>query len=192
MKKLALLLALVSPAAFALDFTGIQNWTGTGSNRAAFVLDFKDGSPALAWGFYFSGSVQGTDMLSAIDAADPSLEIDISVNPAFPQFGLQVNGFSYNGRSQSGFDLGSPGYWAYYTAENTTTQPTTWNYSNVGATDRTLADGSWDGWTWAAAPTYASSAPNANIVAAAPVPEPATLAALALGSLAIARRRHRA
>ena len=186
MKKLALLLILASPAAFALDFSGIQNWTGTGSNRSAFVLDFKDGTPATAWGFYFTGGAKGYDMLTAIDAANPDLSIEYGSDPTFGFFPTR---FTYGSRSLSGFDAGTPGYWAYYTADGTSSQPSSWTFSGVGASSRTLADGSWDGWTWAPAPDYAATPPNADIIPAAPVPEPATLLVLSLGGLALLRRR---
>ena len=185
MKTLTLALTLLaatcaSTSAFALDFSGIRNWTGTGANRAALVIDFKDSGPAYAWGYYFDGARTGYDMLSAIAAADPALSFTFTQY----SFGKAIDGISYRGLATAGFDPGTPGYWAYYTA---TPLPANWVSSNVGLEARTLTNDVWDGLSWA--PAFAATAPRGDIVAAAPVPEPASLAALGLGALALLRRR---
>ena len=183
MKTLALLLAFAAPSAFALDFAGIQNWTGTGANRAALVIDFVDSGPAFAWGFRFDGSLSGITMLKAIDAADPSLEVQITSY----SFGDAVTGLRYGTHARGGFEPGTSGYFGYYLGENTTSQPSPWTSASVGASARQLSNNSWDGYAWAA--NFSGTAPTANIVAASPVPEPATLAALGLGTMALLRRK---
>jgi hypothetical protein len=49
-------------------YESIPFWTGTGSNRAALVLQWNDGdSPAsLAWGYRWEGASTGLEMLKAI------------------------------------------------------------------------------------------------------------------------------
>lgn len=182
MKSLALALVLISPSAFALDFTGIQNWTGSGANEAALVIDFADSGPAYAWGYRFDGSVSGLSMLESIAAADPLLEVELTTF----SFGTAVTGLRYGSLARGGFEPGSQGFFGYFTAESTTALPATWTDSQIGAADRMVADESWDAYAWA--PDFAGNPPRANVVPA-PVPEPATCAALGLGALALLRRR---
>lgn len=179
-----LLVVLTTPLANAFGFADIQNWTGTGDNRAALVIDFKNGGPAYAWGYRFSGTKTGFDLLTDVSDADPSLSYTFTQY----SFGKAVTAIQYGNFGQAGFDSGSQGYWAYYLGAGTTA-PTTWTSSSTGYEGRILGVDSWDGWSWA--PGFNATAPNANIVAAAPVPEPASMILLGLGSLALLRRRRR-
>lgn len=56
------------------DFTmdDIVYWVGTGSNKAAFVVQWNDAKnpDALVWGFKWDGNATGEDMLKAIAKAD--------------------------------------------------------------------------------------------------------------------------
>ncbi|MFM7374673.1 MAG: hypothetical protein ACKO39_05930 [Chthoniobacterales bacterium] len=64
MKKLLLALLAAAPCTAwsslitVNSFTNIQFWTGSGTNRAALVLDF--GSPetpfSIAWGYHWNGA----------------------------------------------------------------------------------------------------------------------------------------
>ncbi len=51
-----------------LSFSDIQYWVGTGSNQAAFVVQWNDSKipDALVWGFRWDGNATGEDMLKAI------------------------------------------------------------------------------------------------------------------------------
>ncbi|WP_291287032.1 DUF5074 domain-containing protein [Flavobacterium sp.] len=53
-------------------FDDIQYWVGTGSNKAAFVVQWNDGknTDALIWGFRWDGTATGEDMLKAILKTD--------------------------------------------------------------------------------------------------------------------------
>ena len=59
----------------AATFDAIQYWVGTGSNQAAFVVQWNDSknSDALIWGFRWDGEATGEDMLKAILKADHRL-----------------------------------------------------------------------------------------------------------------------
>ena len=53
-------------------FDDIKYWIGTGSNRAAFMVQWNDGknTDALVWGFRWEGTATGEDMLKAILKVD--------------------------------------------------------------------------------------------------------------------------
>lgn len=55
-----------------ISFSDIQYWVGTGSNQAAFVVQWNDSKnpDALVWGFRWDGNATGEDMLKAIAKAD--------------------------------------------------------------------------------------------------------------------------
>lgn len=199
MKKITAitLLTLSTSAAFSFDLGDIQLWAGAGANRSALVVDWNDGktNESTAWGFLFDGSATGLDLLAAIDAIDPHLVVETETF----SFGTAVKGFGYdadldgnftgaNDHYKSGFGYpGEEGYWSYYIGGPRTDFPI-WGYASAGPSDRPLADGSWDGWSFT---PLDSSGETPGVPTAAPVPEPATLAALALGSAALIRRRRR-
>jgi hypothetical protein len=184
MKTLAsitlLSLSSLSMAQFGLN--DLTYFTGAGSNRAALVVDFKNGGPSYVWGFQFNGTVTGQQMIEAI-AADPVS--GLSIQKTSFSFGDALTGISFKGNNVGGFNPGSTGYLAYYLADGSASAPTSWNSSSVGMGGRTVANNSWDGWSWA--PNFVATAPSTNYVAA--VPEPATLAILGLGVAALSRRR---
>jgi hypothetical protein len=74
-------------------FDDIKFWVGSGTNRAALVIDWVEDStelPALAWGYRWDGGATGSDMLTAIVAADPRLVAKLGGTPGNPNslFGL--------------------------------------------------------------------------------------------------------
>ncbi|HEY4416751.1 MAG TPA: hypothetical protein VGO57_13760 [Verrucomicrobiae bacterium] len=94
---------LVGPTARAISLDDIQVWTGSGTNRAALVIEWSTPEvfnattvPApvtektLVWGYRFNGNnVNGSQMLSAILAADPKLYVA-------EEFGDFIVGTGYN------------------------------------------------------------------------------------------------
>jgi hypothetical protein len=80
------LFAAAKSSAVSLD--DIQFWTGSGTNRAALVVEWKTpesdlfstvpplvANKSLVWGCRFNGTPTGTQMLTAILAADPRLYV---------------------------------------------------------------------------------------------------------------------
>jgi hypothetical protein len=117
MKKTLLALLLAAPLTAwsqlitVNSFSNVQYWTGTGTNRAALVLEFGGPStPAsLAWGYRWNGSstaasmlfalagtitVTGTNAPSPLAGSDPRLAVDASFFSGFG--GYFVNTISYN------------------------------------------------------------------------------------------------
>jgi hypothetical protein len=168
----------------ATIFNDIKYWVGTGSNQAAFVVQWNDGknSDALIWGFRWDGTATGEDMLKAIAKADrrffsllyqgaPSggteigglgfdlnevktigLYKDANVTyPFYPLNGIiKTTGYDFDKYTvidtddhwQSGWINGKWSYWA----KNAT--DTDFASFNLGATKRTLENGSWDVWNY--------------------------------------------
>src|ERR1700744_3802573 len=111
MKKVSLALALaglfVSPCVQAISLDDIQLWTGSGTNRAALVIEWSVpqsltnstvpipvADKTLVWGYRFNGpNVYGTQMLEAILAADPKLYVAGAV---YPGFGTAIESIGYN------------------------------------------------------------------------------------------------
>lgn len=78
---------------FTMD--DIQNWTGTGSKRAALVIQWNDekNPDAMVWGYKWDGEATGADMLTAIATADPNL---FALVMKGTQFGMTLGGLGYD------------------------------------------------------------------------------------------------
>jgi len=94
-----------NPNDFAL--AQVQNWYGSGSDSAAFIVDFLNGN-SYAWGYLFNDSIAASQMLSDIASQNANLTINAS--------GF-LNDIIY--LSDSGMGA-QPNYWG------------TWSASNVG------------------------------------------------------------
>lgn len=95
---------VVSPAV-AFTFDDIEFWVGTGSNRAAMVVDWSDTTtdpPALVWGFRWDGTALGRDMLKAVVAADDRLFAKIGGPVANP---VAIYGLGYDASDDGQFAL---------------------------------------------------------------------------------------
>ncbi len=163
---IALIISTTCANAYMFDGidVDIEYWAGSGVNEAICVVDF--GTSQYAFGYNFDGTSTGFDMIQTI--ADEGA-LDIVTNDF--GFGLFVDGIMYDGNSEIGYG-GGENWWHYWTSED----GSTWISSAVGAADRTLADGQWDGWGYGFV-----DAPDVSTV-----PEPGTLAALGMGVTGLA------
>lgn len=79
MKKqlLTLITALSFLGLYAQEFsvTNINYWVGNGTDTTLLVVDFKDGKPAVAFGYLFNGSKTGTDLLMAVQKEYPNFKV---------------------------------------------------------------------------------------------------------------------
>jgi hypothetical protein len=87
----------------AFNFDDIQFWVGSGSNRAALVIDWTDESmepSALVWGYRWDGLAHGSDMFTSIVATDPGLFAKVGTSPT--NRALYGVGYDANGNSVFG------------------------------------------------------------------------------------------
>ena len=59
------------PVDATIAFSDILYWVGSGSNSAAFIVNFAQPDTAFAWGFRFDGTATAQAMVDSIAAADP-------------------------------------------------------------------------------------------------------------------------
>lgn len=102
---------MVSPRAiadgtFTMDM--IENWSGEGANRAAFVVQWNAESEtsALVWGFRWDGEATGETMARAIAASDPRFFIVTETGTAD---GSTVSGFGYDVNKSGDFSITKDG-----------------------------------------------------------------------------------
>lgn len=173
--------AAVAPS---ISFSDIKYWVGTGTNEAAFVVQWNDSKnpDALVWGFRWNGTATGADMIKAIAKEDHRLftllyqgtpqgtavggfgfDLDgqnlnalyyngNTASPISPVNGI-VNTTAYNFDNYTGVDANdhwqsgwaTKGYWSYWIKNPASAN---FGYSGVGASSRTLQNGSWDVWNF--------------------------------------------
>lgn len=205
MKKTLLTIVGMLSAALsqAFGFGDITTWAGSGTNQTALVIDWNDGvEPAsLVWGYRWSGSASGLDMLNAIMAVDPRLSRTMGGGGPLTIYGLGYDTDNDGLPLTGDGDLATPtdpgdhyragwftsGFWAHFVASNSTEFPNSWSWGG-GFVSGALENNGWNGLSWA--PNFNGEAPslpsNPN-----PVPEPVTMLGLGLGVAALARRRRR-
>ncbi len=108
MKKISGLLAFASLLVFstarAVSFSDVQLWAGSGTNQAALVINWTDGtsSESLLWGYRWNGTATGEQMLYAIMGIDPRLYAEVSGST---EFGTALFGIGYDLNNDNSFTL---------------------------------------------------------------------------------------
>lgn len=158
-----LAMAVVAQASI-LDGYPIAETAGAGDNTAYVALSFSDGADYV-FAVNFDGSTTG-DVIHHLLDDETGLDVD------FQDYGWGefVNGFGYDGHSDIGYG-GGEDWWHYWISDDAET----WESPLYGIADRTVVDGSIDGWRYGGA--------------GVPIPEPMTATLIGLGGLLVARRR---
>lgn len=187
-----LLLALAAPTASAQILTGS---VGTGDDISYLLIENIDFGPdPLVYAYHYTydseNLLDGYDLFSAVlGAFGPQLSavLDNYGTVEFPNY--FVDSITYDGLTLANTEWPDTGpYWAQWVSGGKAGYPTaipiasgTWEYgSGLSATFRTLAPGSWDGYTY----NSESIAPSIS-----PVPEPTILVLLGIGGIALLLRR---
>lgn len=193
------------------DFSGLVLWAGSGTNSAAFVLQFSgtQSPTSIAWGYRWNGdatmqgmadAIAGTTSLVNGAPVPPGLDGRLAIAGTQYSFGVFLSAITYDqtglppGWSQSTrliadayFTDGT--YPVLYTKADAggawlgdgETQVMTFAYSLLGASDIELTPGGWYGFVQS---DGAETFPFAKPVAA--VPEPAGCALLTCGVVGVA------
>ncbi len=204
MRNIITLCITLSLAAAGANAAAGVNWTwfdgnsididysiGSGTNSSLMIVDFQNGSyyaMEYKWDQNLDANdpVTGWDMLEALCVWDDPNDANAPVNPSGLMeyqytdwgWGITLDRFSYGGNDETAGSVSPWPSWVYYLSDNSTN--TFGATSGVGAGDRALSDGSWDGWSWHE---------DGFGTGAAPIPEPATLSLLAIGAATLLRRR---
>jgi hypothetical protein len=194
--------ASTGASVFTFDDIDATQWYGAGVNTTALVVDWKDSSPPVVWGYRWDDATTAESMLLALVADDERFFAKVATFT----WGLAVNGLGYD-VTGDGFalsddtvftdglaEVSSPsdgavalggdryaegwntGFWSLWTGD-----ATGWTSAMVGVSGMTLSDGLWIGLSFA--PNFAASEPGLSI------PEPASLMLLGAATLALASRR---
>ncbi|MBU3666646.1 MAG: PEP-CTERM sorting domain-containing protein [Chthoniobacterales bacterium] len=215
MRKIVLVLLFAAPLTSwsqlitVSSFDDIQYWAGSGTNRAALVLEFSNAvtPSSIAWGyqwngistadsmlFALAGAITGSNAPSPLAGSDMRLSVDVSffANPR----GYFVNTIRYD---QNGLPspwsqsirfiqnnyFGDGTYPTIYSLDSTGLWSSSFTQAQVGMSDLVLSDGMWVGF----AQSDGIADPRAFAQAVAAVPEPSSLALLVLTlSLALATK----
>jgi hypothetical protein len=92
----------LASAGTVASFDDIEFWIGTGGQRAAMVVDWDDSTSSdesLAWGYRWTGTATGGDMLQAILEADNRLFAKLNASST------QVFGFGYDQNNDQQFAI---------------------------------------------------------------------------------------
>jgi hypothetical protein len=142
---------------------------GMGPDLATVVLEFQDGAQfAFEVAFDDTTSTTGLDVMQVLESELPSFSLTIEDFG----FGLFIDAIAYDGHSDGGFGGGDL-FWHYWTKD---AELSPWTFSQIGAVDRIVGDGAWEGWRFGAG---------------APVPEPGTALLVGLGLTGLAGYRRR-
>ncbi len=145
-----LVLALAAVLAMSTTASAALIAVGSGEHSADMVIEFGDGA-IYTFEVAFDQTTTGLGLFDIVEA-ETSLT---TVRQDFG-FGIFVDGISYEGHSDIGYD-GGENWWHYWVRDSAQAD---WVSSAVGVAERVVEDGCWDGWVYGRA--------------GEPVPEPAT------------------
>ena len=88
----------------SFSFDDIQFWVGSGSKRAALVIEWHDGNrpDAMVWGYRWDGEATGHDMIVAIAKADQKL---LLLTQYTGWMGYTIDGIGYGDNLDVRYDL---------------------------------------------------------------------------------------
>ena len=163
MKSLVCLVAVLLAASFA-SATAIE--VGTGANTVGVEIEWKDGFLQEFAVSFDTASITGWEAMNTI-------ETETSLALFLEDFGWGdfIDGINYDGHTDIGFG-GGDDWWHFWIKD----AGRDWVSPGYGISDRVLLPGDTDGWVYG------------HAFAPGEVPEPATMALLAVGGFLIRKR----
>jgi hypothetical protein len=149
---------------------------GTGVNTAGVYIEWSDGFIAefeVSFGKSSADTVTGAYLMLTLDSelADFTFEYTNWGSPEQPD--LFIDGLGYQGHYDSGFG-GGDDWWHYWTKDAGQSE---WNSPMYGMSGRIVADADMDGWIYGRG--------------GAPLPEPASIGLLIVGTLMMRRKKEK-
>ncbi len=166
--SLVFVLTVISSLAIAIPVE-----VGTGVNTAGVYIEWSDGFFAefeISFGQTGSDTVTGADLMLTLDSELEGFTFEYSNWGTEEEPDLFVEGIGYLGHYNSGYG-GGANWWHYWIKDAGELE---WTSPLYGMSSRTVGDGDMDGWIYGRD---------------TPVPEPATIALLALGGIMLRRKR---
>ena len=136
---------------------------GSGLNNAGLYIEWSDGYSIEFIVKFEDTTISGLDLFDTVESKTTLTTVRQDYG-----WGIFIDGITYEGHSNSGYGGGED--WWHYWIKNSGQN---WVSPAYGAVDRTLYTGDMDGWVYGSAT----------------IPEPMTVAMLALGGLFMRKRR---
>lgn len=166
--SLVFVLTVISSLAIAIPVE-----VGTGVNTAGVYIEWSDGFFAefeISFGQTGSDTVTGADLMLTLDSELEDFTFEYTDWGTEGNPDLFVDGIGYLGHYNGGYGGGAD-WWHYWIKDAGELE---WTSPLYGMSSRTVGDGDMDGWIYGRD---------------TPVPEPATIALLALGGIMLRRKR---
>jgi len=151
---LVLIGGVSSASAYTFDEVEVAYWTGAepddGVNEAVMVVDWQvPDKKSMVFGYRWTGEKVGMDMLNAMDQADDRFYLKWHPGYVGVVYGIgwdvDGDGFAEDDPDDYYAEGWFEGAWRYFLSGD----GQGWTYSAQPAFERTLEDGSWDGWSFA-------------------------------------------
>lgn len=179
---ISLVILMNSASAYSIEDLQLEGSYGTGSNTAYVVVDFapyNGQEDSFAFEAAFDGTIDGIQLLDVI--ADNESRFSYSAPGGFMNDVWYTDSQGTQYHSDYVWTDTEQRYWGYWVSDDL---GESWGYSGSGADGTDVTDGDTNGWLALPGDDYTSTPVT-------PVPEPASIVVLSLGTLLVFRKKHK-